>query len=384
MKTNRKTMFRRLALSIPATAIAVLLLGAGGCSSHNNRAPFFGKVQERDAPGLSRQDQARFWAQVRVTSSLAGSHYKLGRYYQQSGKHEEAVSEFNKALRLDPKLLKAYNGLGMSLTALDHCEQAEEAFRNGLAQGKTPAWLYNNFGCSRMLCGEPDKAATLLRYAAELDRRNHRITKNLQLAELRYELASAKGLRDSTQPAVAKAAPSPQNVLPYQFPRLRAESPPSPTQTFAASENTVPVLAAEKEKKTGNSIIHRRNLKAIESCGIEVSNGNGGNGMARRSADFFRGAGFSVNSITNADSFNYGSSTIFYRDGYRTVAEAVALTMPGEQRIEAVADFGRKDIQVRVLLGSDMASIDFPATAAYQFNNDQHGLAAYWPATTLR
>jgi tetratricopeptide (TPR) repeat protein len=113
------------------------------------------------------------------------------------------------------------------------------------------------------------------------------------------------------------------------------------------------------------------------SGAIEVSNGNGITGMASRSADFFHYYGFSIGRITNAEYFHFHDSTIFYREGYLQMAEELARITPGIQTIKKVDSLGRSSIGVRILLGRDLAKIQFPEGYAHNFSYSQSTTADY-------
>ncbi len=129
----------------------------------------------------------------------------------------------------------------------------------------------------------------------------------------------------------------------------------------SSSQNNIDIasLIIEKAKKISVQG-HTEPAISYSNSAIEVSNGNGVTGMAGRSADFFRSHGFTVGRITNAEYFHFHHSTVFYREGYLRVAEELARITPGVQAIEKVDSLGRSSIGVRILLGKDLANIEFP------------------------
>jgi hypothetical protein len=101
-------------------------------------------------------------------------------------------------------------------------------------------------------------------------------------------------------------------------------------------------------------------LNYLKSTAIEVSNGNGMTGMAGRSADYLRSYGFTIGRITNARYFNFDASIILYKEGFLQVAEELARLTPGFHNIEKVDSLERPSIGVRIILGRDLAEIQFP------------------------
>lgn len=111
---------------------------------------------------------------------------------------------------------------------------------------------------------------------------------------------------------------------------------------------------------TGNEQVVQSNRKVA----IEVSNGNGVEGIAARTAAYFREQGQYVHRITNAKHFDFKGSIIFYREGYLQDAYKIALMVPGYQEMKLVESLGRSGVSVKLLLGEDMATMHFPEIMA--------------------
>ena len=63
-------------------------------------------------------------------SQLLGN---IGRYYLKGGDYEKAVSEYRKALGMDPQSVAAYNGIGVAYTMLERYEEAVAVQQKALA-----------------------------------------------------------------------------------------------------------------------------------------------------------------------------------------------------------------------------------------------------------
>ncbi len=87
---------------------------------------------------------------------------------------------------------------------------------------------------------------------------------------------------------------------------------------------------------------------------IEVSNGNGVNGMARKVGQYLKGKGLEVTRITNAGHFNHRDSTVYYQKGYKDAATHVVDQFPSIQDVEETKPFDRPQINVKVLIGKDL------------------------------
>ena len=129
-----------------------------------------------------------------------------------------------------------------------------------------------------------------------------------------------------------------------------------PTLSKAASVKTKVVAATDTD--------HKQDVQTRQKVAIEVSNGNGVTGMATRSAAYFKKQGQNVRRITNAKNFGFKDSIVFYREGYLREAYKIALMVPGYQKMKRVESLGRSEITIKLLLGKDMAPLQFPESMA--------------------
>ncbi|NMG28615.1 LytR C-terminal domain-containing protein [Aromatoleum evansii] len=89
----------------------------------------------------------------------------------------------------------------------------------------------------------------------------------------------------------------------------------------------------------------------------EISNGHGGEGLARRLAGLLGQQGFARPRLTNQTPYNQVSSVIQYRDGYRASAEAFAALLPFQPELLPAAAGGLR-VDVRLVLGRDLTTSD--------------------------
>lgn len=161
--------------------IFVSLLLLHGCVAPGNQElAYFNMLDEQNSSQIT-QTAEKFQSSIRPLSSLANSHYQLGRYYQDNDKHDKAIQEFTKALGNDSTYCRAYNGIAMSYDALGKCQPATRFYEKGLQCAPDQAYIYNNYGCSRLLCGDIEKGTSLIRKAKKLAEENSRIKNNLQI-----------------------------------------------------------------------------------------------------------------------------------------------------------------------------------------------------------
>jgi len=84
---------------------------------------------------------------------------------------------------------------------------------------------------------------------------------------------------------------------------------------------------------------------------VEVLNGCGIDGAARRAATKLRRAGFQVERVADADHFHYRTDIVIVRDGGRESAEAVARVLGTESVIEQRTS--RASYPVTVVVGTE-------------------------------
>jgi hypothetical protein len=154
---------------------------------------------------------------------------------------------------------------------------------------------------------------------------------------------------------------------PYQAKETSAQNVPGiatiDVDVALAESNVVKLVDTEMVPATGSGkqqgvIQNEQSKSPVTVHGsaeytIEVSNGNGWNGMARLLGKHLKSKGEHVVRLTNADTFNYKDTVIYYSSGKRGVAERVAGKFPVQVRLQETK-WNRQDIDVRVLIGEDV------------------------------
>jgi hypothetical protein len=93
------------------------------------------------------------------------------------------------------------------------------------------------------------------------------------------------------------------------------------------------------------------------SASVEISNGNGRNGMARLLKSVLVRRGDSIRRVTNADSFAYEETVIYFTKGRRDDAQQLAEKLPVKATLKETRD-NRSDIDLRVVLGKDFLNYE--------------------------
>jgi tetratricopeptide (TPR) repeat protein len=207
MKRNRTAKEREDSRKVKFLYLLFVPLLVSGCSYHENRPSYFNMLDNEKTTVQNKKSAEKFWSSVRPVSTLSASHYKLGRYYQQQGKYDKSIEEFSKAVRNDNKFCKAYNGIAMSHDALNHCEMAYNSYEQAIQCDPQEAYAYNNYACSRILCGDYEKGLALLLEAVQLSADNSRIKNNIKLAHMLIDRENKPAKHTSQEETVALAAP---------------------------------------------------------------------------------------------------------------------------------------------------------------------------------
>ena len=372
--------------SVKAACVAALFLlfCLGGCSTFHNTWSYL-KFWEKERPSyqVSENEISKFASTIRVHRNSADSHYLLGCYYQQKGRHNEAIREFEKAILINPGNAKAYNGRGVSYDKLRDFERAVKSYDMALKIDPSLDYVHNNLGYSYLLQGNYDAAIASFKKALALDAQNSRTNNNLGLAyamngqydhalqqfqqsgdkaQAHYNLAGVyyeKGRFEEAKKEYRHVL----NLNP-DFPRARngfdasdALARITSASSAAGGENTA---AVNSESNTDQEIGSDPLLK---ETGIEVSNGNGVNHMARDIGRYLRSKGFNVVRLTNAEHFNYREGSIFCRKGYCGLAREIAVWLPNIRYIRETSAFERDGVEIRILVGQKQIRYRSPISA---------------------
>jgi Tfp pilus assembly protein PilF len=346
---------------------------------------------------------------VRNSTETPDAYYQLGRYYQGQNRYDQALVAYQKSLDIDGKFADARNGLGVIYSMQGKLSKALEQFRLAVELAPNASHIFNNLGYALYLNGLYDDAANALERAVALNPSNQATQANLALA------LSKAGVREKTAPTnqVAQlvraetSAPAPVVTTPMPAPspvlqqalelpknggvitqaarqpvplaessiqavqikpnvyelrervevQVQVAPAAKPHQQASIQPKEQPVIAAQAAQKPVPSITKQQAqavAPAAKPYRIEVSNGNGVTGMAKKVAGFLNGEGYSGARLTNQKPFQVTSSQVQYRAGYREQAQSLISTLPGKPGI-AQADDLRRDISIRVVLGKDMA-----------------------------
>lgn len=147
---------------------ALLVLSLGGCATMKNSTGFFGALNLGKA--WSEHKLKAFFSKVRPARGNPEAHYLLARYYQDRGKHVEAIAEFEKVLAIEPGHARALNAMGVSYDHLKDFTRAFDCYQAALILDPDSANVYyNNMGQSLLLQGKFIPSIQAFKMAAAYD-----------------------------------------------------------------------------------------------------------------------------------------------------------------------------------------------------------------------
>ena len=310
---------------------------------------------------------------TRVAAAVADDNYVRGRNYHLARRYDEAIAAYQAALQADGTHVNARNGLATAYAEQRDFARAIPIWREltrgaTMASGPSTAFLFGNLGHAYFLNGQYDEALIALEKACLLDPLNHRAWQRLgeTLQQLGQDERAAQMLRQASAlrahdfhadyavaargarlPAIEKAVQTPQRPdhdwafievvnKPNGMLELRRvlparNAPSAPVKpTLPKGERSLPVVAA-----------------------LEISNGNGRQGLARLMSRQLRDADLKVVRLTNEKGYAVRQTRIEYQPAFRGVAERLAERFGAAKPVE-VSVAGRANL--RLVIGRDLSA----------------------------
>jgi tetratricopeptide (TPR) repeat protein len=182
--------FRYLKHALPA-AIALSLVGALFCmwTVERNKvwadeitlyrdsaakSPAKARPQNNLGAALSRQGRfeeaiEQYQRALKIKPEYSDAHYNLGYALAKTGKLDEGLSHFRAAVRIEPNRVKYLNNLGVALVLKGNYSEAIDHLQTALKLNPSDADVYNNLGLAFKKRGEPDAAMQHFSKALALD-----------------------------------------------------------------------------------------------------------------------------------------------------------------------------------------------------------------------
>lgn len=300
--------------------------------------------------------------------------YRRGRALHLAGRYDEAIEAYRQALQRDAGHVNAGNGLAIAYAERRDFARAIPIWRDltrgaTMSSGPAVAFLFGNLGHAYLLNGESAEAVAALEKACLLDPLNARAWQHLG------EALQGIGQEERAQQMLRQASALREHDLRADYAAVPGARPAAIAQALARRE-TVRAPGQEWDfvevVSTGQGMVELRRVAAAGArkpvpasptlpapaqggdpmlvAALEISNGNGRQGMARMLSRQLRDPGLKVVRLSNEKGFAVRQTRIEYRLAFRGVAERLAQRYAAGQAVPM--DAGRVD--VRLVLGRDL------------------------------
>ena len=318
--------------------------------------------------------------------AFVDAHNALGVVYSAQGRYDDAVRELRAAIALAPRLAYLHNNLGYVYMLRGSNELAIPAFQEAIlldpGQQRAPRNLklaQNRIGAGTAAANAPVAVPPPVSAKAKdvipplksgQDRRVSVRPIAPNIFQLQIPRASAVAVPRApavpATPATTQSASAQPMPMPIPMNSAASDVAPKPSAWPAVLQSVAaptqrPALVPSPMSSTASGVAPKpaagpEVLPSVTATPqrfhLEVSNGNGVNGLARRVAEHFKGTGLPRIRLTNQRPFNQPASEIQYRQGY--AVEAAALRSRLQERVLVVkSERLSLNTDVRLVLGRD-------------------------------
>jgi Flp pilus assembly protein TadD len=275
---------------------------------------------------------------VTHSAAVANAHYQIGRFYQSRLLYERAIAAYGKALEVNTGDAEARNALGVIYANQGKHEQAIAELKVALRLAPAAAHIHNNLGYAYLLQGQNVDALAAFNIASSLDPDNKRSRANIKTAQRRL----SHTLNASIAPVGAEIT----------LPLTNTDNIHTKLRLLAVAPNVYELRqASPRQVKFGAPFAIQT---ARGSVRLEIANGNGVTGLAKRTASSLRQKGYATARLTDQVPFTRVLTEIQYRAGHEQDAERLNALFATPVKIRE-STLLRVDVEVRLVLGRDVA-----------------------------
>jgi tetratricopeptide (TPR) repeat protein len=271
----------------------------------------------------------------------ADAHYQRGTYYQTRGNLNLALEAYNDALGLDSRHAEARNAMATIYSQQGNFAKAESSLREAVVQNPNAAHLRNNLGYVHYLRGNHESAMKEFRAALSLEPKNEWARNNLEMAQ------------DAMSKRVSKLVERPKSAVP---PPTVTVTPLDIWSDIKVTENTKPYMPTAGNNTAPaiqSEIKPTAVLIASNEFRLEISNGSGIPGLAKRLSQVLTRLGIPVKIISNEQPYRQVVTDIQYREGFEKDAKNLRDKLNGQALVSRVSAQA-KPIDIRVVVGKDL------------------------------
>ncbi|MDB5808466.1 MAG: hypothetical protein JWN94_588 [Betaproteobacteria bacterium] len=272
--------------------------------------------------------------------------YQLGRAYQTGLDYEKAIVSYRKSITENPNNAEAHNALGVVYATQGKIEQAVTELMTAAALAPEAAHVQNNLGFAYLLSGRNAEATGPLTIAAKLDPANERIRENLRRAQQGAGLPVPS--RDKVPDVIASAQANPPQVdanIDPNAPTLVSVAP----NIFALRHNLPQITRSHPLP------VARAQGAPLTVVKVEVSNGNGVAGLAKRTSSLLQERGYAIARLTNQLPYTQRVTEIQYRRGQESEARRLNALLSVPTNVVESSELSQA-VGVRLVLGHDSAA----------------------------
>ena len=121
---------------------------------------------------------------VGARTASADAHNSLATLVKQSGRLEEALAGFRRAIELAPEYAEAHYNLAGALVALHRLDEAEKSYRRAIELRPSDCDIHNNLGTLLELQGRVDEAMACYERALQIDPNSPGVHRNRAMLRL--------------------------------------------------------------------------------------------------------------------------------------------------------------------------------------------------------
>jgi Flp pilus assembly protein TadD len=345
------------------------------CSTGKHLTAFsnvWGEVEAQS--GSTDENLSKLMSQLRPHPGNAEAHYQLGCWYLDRSRHEEAIKEFKKAIYIKPDYAEVYNGLGVCYDWKGDYAAASDAYRMALKLNPNLAYVHNNLAYALILQGKNGEAIDALKQAIGMGSDSTLTHNNLGLAYAfsgQFDLAM-KEFEYTGNTAFAHELLAKIHYQKGRFDKAKkhysealALDPDSASSQKGMEASTLlgkfdAALAQLKQairpSESAQTETSRDAPKSLSNVGMELSNGNGVNNMAKNMGRYLNEKGFHIVRLTNADNFKYRKTTLLYKPEFNEASRELAEQLPDVPALQEVKQFDRPNIGMKIVLGRDLVA----------------------------
>jgi len=232
---------------------------------------------------------------------------KRGIAYAKTGHYDQAISDFNRALELNPKDVKAYYNRGLAYYQKGEYDQAISDFNKALEINPIDAKAYYIRGLAYYQKGEYDQAISDYTKALELNPRYAKAYYNRGLAC--YE----KGQYDQTI-----------SGLNEQIDKLEQEK-----KTIKDEKQVLAEKLAKLQLEYETLSSKHESEEDMEKLKVKVLSGDGDLSSAKEMAKKLRNMGYKITSIHYAPRSNFSRNTVYFAANFQNEARRLLLSLGG-------------------------------------------------------